>query len=128
MGKDLHPTIPPYIMDLLKKHNNVKEMSLLDTKDNLFCEVERFRGGELLIHFADEYRYGEFDFFNRPIEIVHPAFILIARPEAEYDFSILPTALEQKIGIGKLAKLLGSLNKEFFWEYKYSDEKQFWER
>ena len=52
------------------------------------------------------------------------SFILVARPEAYFDQELVARAKKDKIGIGKLAKMMGAMNYEKVYEYETADERK----
>lgn len=75
----------------------------------------------MIVHLSDEYRYSIYDYFNRPSILKNGGFILVARPEATFDDQIIQIALNDCIGIGKIAKLMGALHREQYWMYEEPD-------
>ena len=47
-----------------------------------------------------------------------------ARPEAYFDQELVARAKKYKIGIGKLAKMMGAMNYEKVYEYETADERK----
>jgi len=69
------------------------------------------------VYLSDSYDFGLAEYLGRPPLLGRGDFILIARPEACWDFSLVERAWLDGIGIGGIAKLMGALNRERIWEY-----------
>jgi hypothetical protein len=72
---------------------------------------------------SDAYHYDVADFLSRPKQIRRGDFIVIARPEADFDPSLVAIARKEFIGIGKFGKFKGALNFTNVWEYLSSEER-----
>lgn len=128
MGRNLHPSIPSYLEDALEKHTKVSSWQRIDhpKNDNEFIYLIKRNSGlsELIVHATDEYAYSLTDYFQRPTQVLQLAFILIARPEADYDLSVVDIAKEDKNGIGKFGALMGALYKKDPWDYVPRERKE----
>ncbi|WP_036187866.1 hypothetical protein [Marinobacterium lacunae] len=121
MGRNLHYTIPQYLESALKKHAKVLSWERIDnsqTDEHYIYLIRRSDGlSEVIVHLSDEYEYSLDDYFQRPDSIREGAFILVARPEAVYDDSIVEVAQQDQVSIGKFGALMGALYKERHWNY-----------
>ncbi len=118
MGKNLHYTIPKYLENALDKHPKVKSWEKVNDTDHYIYQVKREAGlPNLIVHLTDEYEYTLDDYFQKSEDIVEEAFILVAKPEARYDDSIVEIASQDKISIGKFGALMGAIYIEKHWDY-----------
>lgn len=119
MGRNLYHKIPRYLEDALGNHNKVASWQRIDhpeNDDDFIYSIKRT--GELsdiTLHASDEYSYSLTDYFHKPEQISEGSFILIARPEATYDQSIVEIATNDNISIGKLRELMKALYIEEHW-------------
>ncbi len=121
MGRNLHYTIPQYLESALNKHAKVLSWERIDSSqsdDHYIYLIRRSDGlSPVTVHLSDEYEYSLDDYFQKPDGIREGAFILIARPEAVYNDSIVEVAQQDQVSIGKFGALMGALYKERHWEY-----------
>lgn len=121
MGRNLHYTIPQYLESALNKHAKVLSWERMDnsqTDEHYIYLIRRSDGlSEVIVHLSDEYEYSLDDYFQKPDSIREGAFILVARPEAVYDDSIVEVAQQDHVSIGKFGALMGALYKERHWNY-----------
>lgn len=121
MGRNLHYTIPQYLESALNKHAKVLSWERMDnsqTDEHYIYLIRRSDGlSEVIVHLSDEYEYSLNDYFQKPDSIREGAFILVARPEAVYDDSIVEVAQQDQVSIGKFGALMGALYKERHWNY-----------
>lgn len=121
MGRNLHYTIPQYLESALDKHAKVLSWERVDnsqTDDHYIYLIRRSDGlSQMIVHLSDEYEYSLDDYFQKPDSIREGAFILVARPEAVYDDSIVEVAQQDQVSIGKFGALMGALYKERHWDY-----------
>ncbi|PSW54898.1 hypothetical protein [Photobacterium leiognathi] len=121
MGRNLHYTIPQYLESALSKHAKVLSWERMDnsqTDEHYIYLIRRSDGlSEVIVHLSDEYEYSLDDYFQKPDSIREGAFILVARPEAVYDDSIVEVAQQDQVSIGKFGALMGALYKERHWNY-----------
>lgn len=121
MGRNLHHTIPRFLEEALDRHTKVNSWERIDhpANDNDFIyRVKRTDGlSDIIIHASDEYTYSLTDYFQRPKQIQKGGFILIARPEADYDKAIVEIASQDMISIGMFGALMGALYIEMHWTY-----------
>lgn len=121
MGRNLHYTIPQYLESALNKHAKVLSWERIDNSltDEHYIYLIRRSGGfsQVIVHLSDEYEYSLDDYFQKPDSIREGAFILVARPEAVYDDSIVEVAQQDQVSIGKFGALMGALYKERHWDY-----------
>lgn len=121
MGRNLHYTITEYLEAAFDKHAKIYSWERIDDiqeDDHYIYLIER-KGGlsDVAVHLSDEYEYVLDDYFQESERVQEEAFILIARPEASYDFSIVEIARQDKISIGKFGALMGALYVESHWDY-----------
>jgi hypothetical protein len=114
MGKNLHYSIRPYIEDALNSHNAVKCIESIELDDFYAYEIKRRNMSSLIVVLSDDYYFGSSSLYNKPDILKNGGFFLIARPEASGIEKNIP---QEKLGIGKLGKLLGALNREDYWNY-----------
>lgn len=121
MGRNLHYTIPQYLESALDKHAKVLSWERVDksqTDDHYIYFIRRTAGlSQMIVHLSDEYEYSLDDYFQKPDNIRGGSFILVARPEAVYDDSIVEVAQQDQVSIGKFGALMGALYKEMHWNY-----------
>jgi hypothetical protein len=116
MGKDLHPSIIPFIERGLSFHSRVKSFELVNDPEFYIYHIRRNSGlRDLHVVLSDDYYFGDYAKITMHPILKDGGFILIARPEAT-DFT--DNDSELKLGIGKIGKLLGALNKDKYWEYE----------
>tara|TARA_R110001583_G_scaffold195157_1_gene369736 strand:+ start:1966 stop:2274 length:309 start_codon:yes stop_codon:yes gene_type:complete len=93
-------------------------MDKSQTDEHYIYLIRRSDGlSEVIVHLSDEYEYSLNDYFQKPDSIREGAFILVARPEAVYDDSIVEVAQQDQVSIGKFGALMGALYKERHWNY-----------
>jgi hypothetical protein len=116
MGKDLHYTIRPFIEKVLNNHFSVERIEEIELDEFYAYKVYRRRGmSEVIVVLSDDYYFGAASLQNKPNILKDGGFFLIARPEAN-DFEVnIPS---EKLGVGKIGKLLGALNQEDFYNYE----------
>ena len=116
MGKNLHPTIRPYIENALNSHFAVSSIEPIENDDFYIYRVNRRNGNSsLIVVLSDDYYFGWSSLETKPVELKDGGFFLKARPEASgFEGNIV----EEKIGCGSLGKLMGALNIEDFWTYE----------
>lgn len=115
MGKDLHYSIRPFIENALRNHAAVKSIEPIEMEKFYAYKIIRNRGlSELIVVLSDDYYFGDAALQAKPSILKDGGFFLIARPEASGFQGNIP---KEKLGLGKLRKLLGALNKEDFWNY-----------
>ncbi|CAM1333017.1 hypothetical protein [Tenacibaculum aestuariivivum] len=122
MGKDLHYTIRPFIERVLTNHSAVKEIEKINSDDFYAYKIKRnFGMSDIVVVLSDEYYFGLASVSDKPNILKDGGFYLIARPEANGFEGNIP---EEKIGVGKIGKLLGALNKDEYWNYKKPKKKK----
>lgn len=118
MGKDLHYLILNFFRDRMVEHSKVIKIVQLDIDTEYVFHVVRIAGlPDINVHLSDAYRYTLYDYYAKPYAIREGDFILIARPEAEFDNNLVALAAKDKIGIGSIRKLMGALNRREVWKY-----------
>ncbi len=117
MGKDLYYTIPRFFEARMREHSMVAAIRQLDVEGEFVYEITRNRHDDTIrVWLSDAYRFTEMDYFNRPRELKTGDYILIAKPEGggEVGEQLIATT---RIGVGKLAELMGALNVRRMWTY-----------
>ncbi len=121
MGRNLYYIIPRYLENALEQHAKVESWSRIDDakadNDYIYLVKRIDRLSDIVIHASDEYIYQLTDYFQKPYQIDAGSFILIARPEADYDYAIVELASQDQISIGKFSALMGALHVEEHWNY-----------
>jgi len=121
MGRNLYYTIPQYLEKALDNHKKVASWRRIDhpqNDDDFIYLIERTDGlSDIILHASDEYSYSLTDYFQNPDKIKEGSFILVARPEAKYDNSIVEIATNDMISIGKFSALMGALYIDEHWNY-----------
>ena len=119
MGKDLHPSIMPYILKSLRSHQSIKSINDISNDENYIYRLTRNNDmGDVVVLISDVYHYSEFDYFSKPSELNAGGFILIAKPESDFPVDVQDHMIEEKVIIGKLGILLGALRINEFWTYE----------
>jgi hypothetical protein len=116
MGKNLHPSIRPYIENALNNHFAVSSIEQIENEDFYIYKVSRNNGkSSVIVALSDDYHLGWSSLEAKPTELKNGGFFLKARPEAS---GVDGNIVEEKIGYGSLGKLMGALNIEEFWTYE----------
>lgn len=116
MGKDLHYSIKPFIEQALNNHFAVEKIEPIVLDDFYAYKIMRRNGlSNLVVVLSDDYYFGSASLQNKPSILKDGGFFLIARPEASGFQENKP---QEKLGIGKIGKLLGALSKEDYWNYE----------
>lgn len=124
VGPDLYPTIPPFVAKALGGHDAVERVTQESIDEEIVFRVKRHRyNDEVTVWLSDAYFFTSYDFFNKPTFVKSGDFILIARPESSYSVSRADID-HAKIGVGKLAELMGALNLRNIWTYQRSDSQR----
>ncbi|WP_419803238.1 hypothetical protein [Mucilaginibacter sp.] len=119
MGKDLHPTILPFIKDKIEFHQDVISVTDISTNEHYMFRITRRNGmRDIVVLLDDGYHFSEFDYYSKPSDLNEGGFILIARPESTISDYLRQHEPADKIIIGKLGILLGALRKDEFWTYE----------
>jgi len=115
MGKNLHPSIIPFVERTLSNHNKVESLTLVKDKEfYVYHIVRRNNLKDLYVVLSDDYYFGDYSKITMHPILKHGGFILLARPEvADHN----ENDSMAKLGIGKIGKLLGALNKNDYWNY-----------
>jgi hypothetical protein len=115
MGKDLHYSILPFIKNALNRHINVAAIFPIDDPDFYIFKIVRTGAfDDIYLVLSDDYHFGDYNYISKHPILKDGGFILIARPEAN-DYDINEPG--NQIGVGKIGKLLGALNRNDFWNY-----------
>lgn len=129
MGRNLHPSILRFFTERMQEHSEVLSLTNIPAEEDWLFRIERNRGRPpVIVHMSDAYFYGDMEYMARPSCLGGGDFILIARPEAHYSEDLVGTARKDKIGLGKIGKLMGALRHEKLWLYKDREEKEAEER
>lgn len=129
MGRDLHHSLLKFLADRMQGHSEVLRLTNILNEEDWLFRIERNRGRPaVIVHMSDAYFYGEMEYMTRPSCLGRGDFILIAKPEARYNDDLVDLARMDKIGIGKIGKLMGALGHEKVWLYKDREEKEAEER
>lgn len=115
MGKDLHYSIRPFIEKALKNHQVVEDIKPIKIDDYFAYEIIRKRMKNVIVVLSDDYFLGESSIQNKPEILKEGGFFLKARPEGGGIEESIP---QERLGIGRIGKLLGALNIEDFWNYE----------
>ncbi len=119
MGKDLHYLVVKFFRERMEEHSKVRRFTEIQHENDILYEIERVAElPSLVVQLSDAYRYTLQDYYSKPMSLGKGDFILIARPEADYDVDIVSVAAKDKIGIGKIGTLLGALNRKNVWQYQ----------
>lgn len=116
MGKDLHPSIIPFIERALTFHNKVKSFELIKDPEFYIYHISRNNGlRDFYVVLSDDYYFGDYGMISMHPILSNGGFILIARPEAT---NFNENNEEMRLGVGKIGKLLGALNRDEYWTYE----------
>jgi hypothetical protein len=116
MGKDLHYSILNFVKSAFENHQAIESFDVVSDPDCYIFHIRRkFNYRDLYVVLSDDYSFGDYDMITKHSILRKGGFILIARPEAQNYSENDP---HNKIGIGKIGKLLGALNKNEFWNYE----------
>lgn len=124
MGKDLHPSIMPFVKKRMENHQNVLKIVDISTNEYYMFNLIRSYGlRDVVVLISDCYHFSEFDYHSKPVELNNGGFILIAKPESSFTSELQNDFKQDKIIIGRIGILLGALRIDRFWTYeKPSDE------
>ena len=116
MTKDLYHTIPEYFLARMHEHSSVISVHDVSTDEYFLYRISRKRYGDVLVWLSDAYTFTDMDYANRPEQLQRGDYIVIAKPEGGGGASAqFINAAE--IGVGKLADLMGALNRRDMWSY-----------
>ncbi len=119
MGKDLHPTIMPFVLSRMEFHQDVMKVEDISTKEHYMFRLTRRKGlRDVIVLVSDCYHFSEFDYLSKPAELNNGGFILLAKPESSFPNNLQHHVKEDKIIIGKISILLGALRVDEFWTYE----------
>ena len=116
MTKDLYYTIPEYFISRMREHSSVESVDDVSTNEHYLYRIRRTRYGDTLVWLSDAYSFTDMDYVNRPDQLTRGDYIVIAKPEGGGGASYHLVEAAQ-IGVGKLASLMGALNKREMWTY-----------
>lgn len=116
MTKELYYTIPQYFIERMHEHSAVLSVDDVSTEEHLLYRVHRARYEIVTVWLSDAYSFTDMDYVNRPSELGHGDYIVIAKPEGGGGASseLIDAA---QIGVGKLADFMGALSKRDMWSY-----------
>jgi hypothetical protein len=116
MGKNLHYSIQPYIEQALNNHFVVDKLEKIEIDDFFAYKITRKKGmSSLIVVLSDDYAFNSESIHKKPAILKDGGFFLKARPEGSGIDKSIP---EEKLGLGKIGKLLGAINKEEYWNYE----------
>lgn len=119
MGKDLHPTIMPFVISRMEFHQDVISVEDISNSEHYMFRLTRRNGlRDVVVLVSDCYHFSEFDYLSKPAELNDGGFILIAKPESSFPNDLQHHVKEDKIIIGKIGILLGALRIDEFWTYE----------
>jgi hypothetical protein len=119
MGKNLHPSIMPFVTSRIQSHTFVKNIEDISTAEHYIYKVSRSKGlCDVIIFISDAYYFGDFDYLSKPEELDNGGIILIAKPEAHFPDDSQTNYIDDKIIIGKIGVLLGALRIAEYWTYE----------
>ena len=119
MGKDLHPSILPFILSRIEEHQNVVSIVDLSTDSHYIFRIQRSKGmRDVIVVISDSYYFSEFDYHSKPVVLNEGGFILIARPESTFSSETQHHINADKVIVGKIGVLLGALREDEFWAYE----------
>jgi len=121
MGKNLHYSIRPFIENALNNHSAVEK--LIPIELNNFYAYTIHRTGNMppiTLVLSDDYYFNELSLQSKPDILRNGGFILLAKPESKGIEESLPL---EKLGIGKLKKLLGAIHRRDYWNYEIPKKK-----
>jgi hypothetical protein len=121
----LHRQIVEFFESRMATHTCVARCTRMNVADEYIFSIERKDGlGPVKVLLSDAYRYGYADYLARPKQIRHGDFIIVARPEADFDEKLVERARQDGIGIGKISKFMGALNRRLVCDYTSPEEKK----
>jgi hypothetical protein len=121
----LHNQIVEFFQSRMATHTSVARCTRLNVADEYLYSIERKDGLEPInVLLSDAYWYGHAAYVGRPKQIRRGDFIIIARPEADFDEALIEPARKDGIGIGKIGKFMGALNKRNVCDYISPEEKK----
>ncbi|WP_339848054.1 hypothetical protein [uncultured Dokdonia sp.] len=116
MGKNLHYSIRPFVENALNNHNAVESLEKIELDDFYAYKITRRRGlSSFIVVLSDDYYFNSESLQKKPAILKDGGFFLKARPEG---YGIARSIPEEKLGLGKLGKLLGAIHKEEYWAYE----------
>jgi hypothetical protein len=125
LSGNLHPSIIRFFVERMEGHSAVEQCTEQNDGDEIIFEIRRKNDlPPLLVYLSDAYDYGFGEYLARPRSLKKGDFILVADPNANWDASLAESAREDKIGIGKIGKLMGALNLNKVWTYETPEERK----
>lgn len=119
MGKDLHPSIMPFVLSRIQGHNAVEKIEDISTAEDFIYKISRHNGlCDVTILISDSYYFGDFDYLSKPNELNYCGIVLIAKPEAHFPDDSQTNYIEDKVIIGKIGVVLGALRIDEYWTYE----------
>ena len=127
MGRNLHSQNLAFFLARLEEHDRVESFDVMDNSDEYLYRICRPLGlPEVRVHLSDAYEYTRGEFLTRPDEIrVRNSFVVLGLPHAH---EIAPTMIEEAresgVGLGRIGKFMGALNRRNVWEYETTEERK----
>lgn len=97
----------------MSAHDLVASYEPLDNKDEYVYLITRRRGlPAVRVHLSDAYEYTRAEFLARPSEVTERnSFVVLGLPHAyPPGEALIEEARRERVGIGKIGKLMGALN------------------
>ena len=124
MASAIHYSSIQFFEWKMTQHSKVARFTRNNGEDIVYI-IDRNDGlMPVTVFLSDAYWFGRADLLGRPSEIKRGSFILITRPEASFDQTLIDKARAKGIGIGKIGKLMGALNRANVYEYKSPEERE----
>jgi len=123
MGKDIHPSIMPFVIRKMEFHQDVAKVEDISNKEHYMFRLTRRNGlRDVIMLVSDCYHFSEFNYLSKPVELNDGGFILIAKPESSFPNGLQQHVKEDKVIIGKIGILLGALRIDKYWTYEKPGE------
>lgn len=111
MGKDLHRQILEFFKKRLDECDKITGYSIVNNSNYYIVSIKRKSPyNHFKVCLCDEYFYTINDYYSRPKEIEAKDFLLIAKPEANFNDDLTEIALQDLIYIGKMKAFIKYLN------------------
>lgn len=111
----------------MNEHDLVVSYPPLDNDDEYVYLITRARGlPAVRVHLSDAYEYTRAEFLARPTEVTERnSFVVLGLPHAyPPGEALIEEAQREGVGIGKIGKLMGALNKPDVSAYESPEERQ----
>jgi hypothetical protein len=117
---DLSPSIIRFFTERMNSHSRVDHLEQLPHQTDCLFKIHRRDGlPPVTVQLSDAYDFGEGEYLAKSSQA---DFILVAKPEARFDESVTRLAQSDRIGVGRLGKLMGALNRLEVWRYEKRSE------